>query len=147
MNYATFIDELQNLINRKVTHSEIAEVLNCGRANISKKVNTPTSEVTVTDLFKIQEFYNVIFPQFSLQNTLQPKDNEQVLKNFEHFGARLNEIQGELGYLDKAMARIMGIDEKRYMRIKLGKEDATAEQLAWLASKVDVSLDWLIKGE
>ena len=80
-------------------------------------------------------------------NTLQPKDNEQVLKNFEHFGARLNEIQGELGYLDKAMARIMGIDEKRYMRIKLGKEDATAQELARLASKVDVSIDWLMFGE
>ena len=81
------------------------------------------------------------------KNTHEPKDNEQVLKNFEHFGARLNELQGELGYLDKAMARIMGVDEKRYIRIKLGKEDATAEQLARLASKVDVSLDWLIKGE
>ena len=80
-------------------------------------------------------------------NTLKSKDNEQVLKNFEHFGARLNEVQGELGYLDKAMARIMGTDEKRYMKIKLGKEDATAQELARLASKVDVSIDWLMFGE
>ncbi len=80
-------------------------------------------------------------------NTLQPKENEQILKNYEFFGHRLAEIQDELGYLDKAMARIMGIDEKRYMRIKLGKEDATTEQLVRLASKVDVSLDWLVKGE
>ena len=80
-------------------------------------------------------------------NTLQPKDNEQILKNYEFFGHRLAEVQEELGYLDKAMARIMGIDEKRYIRIKLGKEDATTEQLVRLASKVDVSLDWLVKGE
>ena len=80
-------------------------------------------------------------------NTLQPKDNEQILKNYEFFGHRLAEVQEELGYLDKAMARVMGIDEKRYMRIKLGKEDATTEQLVRLVSKVDVSLDWLIKGE
>lgn len=79
-------------------------------------------------------------------NTMQPKDNEQVLKNYETFGHRLAELQDELGYLDKAMARIMGIDEKRYMRIKLGEQDATSEELARLASKVDVSLDWLIKG-
>ncbi len=80
-------------------------------------------------------------------NTLQPKDNEQILKNYEFFGHRLAEVQEELGYLDKAMARVMGIDEKRYIRIKLGKEDATTEQLVRLASKVDVSLDWLVKGE
>lgn len=80
-------------------------------------------------------------------NTLQPKDNEQILKNYEFFGHRLAKVQEELGYLDKAMARVMGIDEKRYIRIKLGKEDATTEQLVRLASKVDVSLDWLVKGE
>ena len=80
-------------------------------------------------------------------NTLQPKDNEQILKNYEFFGHRLAEVQEELGYLDKAMARVMGIDEKRYIRIKLGKEDATTEQLVRLASKVDVSLDWLVKGK
>lgn len=80
-------------------------------------------------------------------NTMQPKDNEKVLKNYEYFGHRLAELQDELGYLDKAMARIMGVDEKRYMRIKLGEEDATTEQLVRLASKVDVSLDWLIYGE
>lgn len=80
-------------------------------------------------------------------NTKQPKENDKILKNYKFFGYRLAELQDELGYLDKAMARLMGIDEKKYIRIKLGDEGATVEQLVSLASKVDVSLDWLIKGE
>lgn len=88
---------------------------------------------------------NMFMPEVT--NSFQPKDNEKILKNFEFLGYRLSHVQDELGYLDKAMARIMGIDEKQYMQIKLGKEDVTVEQLARLASKVDVSLDWLIKGD
>ena len=139
---------LQFLTNEFITQADIAEALGITKSAVNKKLMRD-SHFRPGEIEQIEKHFGVNFSDFKLAtpNTLQPKDNEQVLKNFEHFGERLNEIQGELGYLDKAMARIMGIDEKRYMRIKLGKEDATAEQLARLASKVDVSLDWLIKGE
>lgn len=146
MNFSELLDTLQKLKSGyKINQMSIANILGLSRQTMSKRFQMGT-EVTVSDLQEIEKFFNVSLYK-NQTDTICEKDNEQVLKNFEHFGARLNEIQGELGYLDKAMARIMGIDEKRYMRIKLGKEDATAEQLARLASKVDVSLDWLIKGE
>lgn len=146
MNFSELLDTLQKLKSGyKINQMSIANILGLSRQTMSKRFQMGT-EVTVSELQEIEKFFNVSLYK-NQTDTICEKDNEQVLKNFEHFGARLNEIQGELGYLDKAMARIMGIDEKRYMRIKLGKEDATAEQLARLASKVDVSLDWLIKGE
>lgn len=146
MNFSELLDTLQKLKSGyKINQMSIANILGLSRQTMSKRFQMGT-EVTVSELQEIEKFFNVSLYK-NQTDTICEKDNEQVLKNFEHFGARLNEIQGELGYLDKAMARIMGIDEKRYMRIKLGKEDATAEQLARLASKVDVSIDWLIKGE
>ena len=146
MNFSELLDTLQKLKSGyKINQMSIANILGLSRQTMSKRFQMGT-EVTVSELKEIEKFFNVSLYK-NQTDTICEKDNEQVLKNFEHFGARLNEIQGELGYLDKAMARIMGIDEKRYMRIKLGKEDATAQQLARLASKVDVSLDWLIKGE
>ena len=146
MNFSELLDTLQKLKSGyKINQMSIANILGLSRQTMSKRFQMGT-EVTVPELQEIEKFFNVSLYKNQTE-TICEKDNAQVLKNFEHFGARLNEIQGELGYLDKAMARIMGIDEKRYMRIKLGKEDATAEQLARLASKVDVSLDWLIKGE
>ena len=146
MNFSELLDTLQKLKSGyKINQMSIANILGLSRQTMSKRFQMGT-EVTVSELQEIEKFFNVSLYK-NQTDTICEKDNEQVLKNFEHFGARLNEIQGELGYLDKAMARIMGIDEKRYMRIKLGKEDATAQQLARLASKVDVSLDWLVKGE
>lgn len=139
---------LQFLTNEFITQADIAEALGITKSAINKKLMRD-SPFRPGELEMIEKYFGVNFSDFKLAtpNTLQPKDNEQILKNYEFFGHRLAEVQDELGYLDKAMARIMGIDEKRYMRIKLGKEDATTEQLVRLASKVDVSLDWLVKGE
>ena len=129
MNFSELLDTLQKLKSGyKINQMSIANILGLSRQTMSKRFQMGT-EVTVSELQEIEKFFNVSLYK-NQTDTICEKDNEQVLKNFEHFGARLNEIQGELGYLDKAMARIMGIDEKRYMRIKLGKEDATAQQLA-----------------
>lgn len=146
MNFSELLDTLQKLKSGyKINQMSIANILGLSRQTMSKRFQMGT-EVTVSELQEIEKFFNVSLYK-NQTGTICEKDNEHVLKNFERFGARLNEVQGELGYLDKAMARIMGIDEKRYMRIKLGKEDATAQELARLASKVDVSIDWLMFGE
>nr|DAY58537.1 MAG TPA: helix-turn-helix domain protein [Caudoviricetes sp.] len=139
---------LQFLTNKFITQADIAEALGITKSAVNKKL-IRDSHFRPGEIEQIEKHFGVKFSDFKLAtpNTLQPKDNEQILKNYEFFGHRLAEVQEELGYLDKAMARIMGIDEKRYIRIKLGKEDATTEQLVRLASKVDVSLDWLVKGE
>lgn len=139
---------LQYLTNKIITQKGVGEALNFTKGAINNRI-IRGGDFKPDEKKRLEDFYGISFDDFkeATPNTHEPKDNEQVLKNFEHFGARLNELQGELGYLDKAMARIMGTDEKRYMRIKLGKEDATAQELARLASKVDVSIDWLMFGE
>lgn len=145
---------LQNLIGKSVSQTELGIAMgNLKRQTVHTRIKN-CSEVTVTELLNAQEYFQTKLVTFADEdnvyissNTLQPKENEQILGNYQFFGQRLDKVQEELGYLDKAMGRLMGVDEKRYMRIKLGKEEATVEQLVRLASKVDVSLDWLIKGE
>lgn len=150
MDIVELQNRLQNLICENISQTELGIAMgDLKRQTVHTRIKN-NSEVTVSELLNAQKYFGkklVLFTDEKNTNTLQPKDNEQILKNYEFFGHRLAEVQEELGYLDKAMARVMGIDEKRYIRIKLGKEDATTEQLVRLASKVDVSLDWLVKGE
>lgn len=146
-------ERLQNFIGKKISQTELGVAMGgLKRQTINTRIKN-CSEVTVTELLNTQEYFKrkiiLFYDENDVQissNTFKQINNEQVLINYEFFGHRLAHLQDELGYLDKAMARLMDMDEKRYMRVKLGKEAATALELARLASRVDVSLDWLIQG-
>lgn len=148
MLYNDLLTKLTYLTKRNdITQLEVGKAIGVDKGAINARAKR-NSKFKPSEIEKIEEHFDVKLDSIDVvSNTWEQTDNEQILKNYEFFGHRLAEIQDELGYLDKAMARIMGIDEKRYMKIKLGNEDATTEQLVHLASKVDVSLDWLVKGE
>lgn len=152
MNYIELQEDLQNLIKKDISRSKIAKILNTSRQNINKKFKNPEkSEVTVSDIEKIQSHLGVkIFVRaddknnYFSSNTLELKDTQ--FKEHPTLGHRLTQIQEENGFQNKAMAKFMQIDESRYRHIVSGDISPTAQELLNLASKIDVSLDWLIKG-
>lgn len=148
MDFNALLAKLIILTKRNdISQTEIGKVVDIDRAGANKRAKR-NSKFKPSEIEKIEEHFDIKLKDAHIStNSWEQIDNEQVLKNYESFGNRLAFLQDELGYLDKAMARIMGTDEKRYMRIKCGDEDATTEELARLASKVDLSLDWLIYGE
>ncbi len=148
MDFRTTFALLIYLTKRNnITFSDIGDALNVGRAAISKRAER-NSKFKPSELEKIEEYFDIkLKDAYITTNTWQQPESNNVIKNYEFFGHRLAEVQDELGYLDKAMARIMGIDEKRYIDIKLGDCPATVDELAQLCSKIDISIDWLVKGE
>ena len=60
MNYIELLDNLQKLIpDRKIRQADIARGLGTSTSNLSQKFNNPKSEVTISDLEKIQKFLGV----------------------------------------------------------------------------------------
>ncbi len=152
MNYIELQECLQNLIKDKIVRqADIARGLNVSTSNLSQKFSNLKSEVTVSDIEKIQSHLGVkIFVRaddknnYFSSNTLELKDTQ--FKEHPTLGHRLTQIQEENGFQNKAMAKFMQIDESRYRHIVSGDISPTAQELLNLASKIDVSLDWLIKG-
>lgn len=94
---------------------------------------------------QIEKSFRVKFNDMHISsNTLELKDTQ--FKEHPTLGHRLTQIQEENGFQNKAMAKFMQIDESRYRHIVSGDISPTAQELLNLASKIDVSLDWLIKG-
>lgn len=148
MDFNTIFSLLIYLTKRNnISFNDIGDALNVGRAAISKRAER-NSKFKPHEIEALEEHFDVrLNDVFISQNSHQPKDNDQIFKNYEFFGHRLAELQDELGYLDKAMARMMDISEKRYIDIKLKESTATVDELVKLCTKVDVSIDWLLFGE
>lgn len=148
MDYNTLLTKLIYLTKRNdLSQSEIGKAIGLDRAGANKRAKR-NSKFKPSELEKIEEYFDIkLKDAYITTNTWQQPESNNIIKNYEFFGHRLAEVQDELGYLDKAMARIMGIDEKRYIDIKLGDCPATVDELAQLCSKIDISIDWLVKGE
>ncbi|MDR1013098.1 MAG: hypothetical protein LBL38_02405 [Lactobacillales bacterium] len=143
---------LQKLTNEKVTQASIARALKLDPGAIVSRMKR-NSDLTITEIEKIQDYFGVkIYERVDkpdicvVINTNERIKDDKILENYEFFGYRLSAIQDELEYLDKDMAKLMNIDEGRYRKIVLGKEDITGKELARLASRVELCLDKLIKG-
>lgn len=78
MNINGLIDALQNLINTKVTQSEIAKILGKERQNISRKAKAGT-ELKLSDIRKIENYFNVKLIT-SNHNDYNNDNNEDFLK-------------------------------------------------------------------
>lgn len=59
MKYTELQEKLQKLKGEKISQSKIGEVIGTTRQNIGSKFNNPKSEVSVSELQKIESFYNV----------------------------------------------------------------------------------------
>ncbi len=59
MKYTELQEKLQQLKGKKISQSKIGEVIGTTRQNIGSKFNNPKSEVSVSELQKVESFYNV----------------------------------------------------------------------------------------
>lgn len=147
MQYNDFLAKLLVLTKiNNISQADIAAALNLDRAAIHGRAKR-NSQLKDNDIEQIEKYYNIKFKDVVISPNSWHVKTQGQFGAPEAIGQRLSLIQDELGYMDKAMARIMKIDEMRYMRIKVGEVSPTAAELLNLANKIEVSLDWLIKGE
>lgn len=145
MLYNELLAKLIYLTKRNnITHKEIGSAIAVERHAMSGRADR-NSKFKPEEVEQIEKSFRVKFNDMHISsNTLELKDTQ--FKEHPTLGHRLTQIQEENGFQNKAMAKFMQIDESRYRHIVSGDISPTAQELLNLASKIDVSLDWLIKG-
>ena len=63
MRYIELQEKLQELTGQKISQSKIGEIIGTTRQNIGSKFNNPKSEVSVSELQKLESFYKVLLYQ------------------------------------------------------------------------------------
>lgn len=74
MKYTELQEKLQELTGNKISQSKIGEIIGTSRQNIGSKFNNPKSEVSVSELQKLEEFYGV-----KLYHNSIVKDDENAI--------------------------------------------------------------------
>lgn len=142
-------ENLQNLIpDRRISQTELANILNMTRANISLRVKN-NSEVTVSELQKIENYYGVSLYTPCNNLILQPHYNMGVQYDLDNWGKRLLKLQVASNILDdKTFARMLGISVKRLDdMVRKNKYPTGDEILAFKINFSKTSIDWLLFGE
>ncbi len=142
-------ENLQNLIpDKRISQTELANILNMTRANISLRVKN-NSEVTVSELQKIENYYGVSLYKKNNKIVLLPKYNLGVQYDLDNWGKRLLKLQVASNILDdKAFAKTLGISTKRLDDLVRKNKYPTGDEI--LAIKINFSntnIDWLLFGE
>ncbi len=149
MNFRELLADLQKLIpERKISQTDIANILNMTRANISLRIKNE-SEVTVSELQKIENFYGVVLYKNPQNVILTPKYNLGVQYNLDNWGKRLLKLQVAANILDdRVFAKMLGISVKRLDDlVRKNKYPNGNEILAIKTNFSDTDIDWLLFGE
>lgn len=149
MNFIDIQRSLQNLItDRKISQSEIAQVLNMTRANISLRMKNK-SEITVSELQKLERHYGVSLYKSTVWENLKPDYDIGVQYELDNWGKRLLKLQVSANILDdKVFAQMLGISVRRLDDLIRKNKYPTGEEI--LAIKTNFSktnIDWLLFGE
>lgn len=149
MNFKELQANLQNLIpDKKISQTDIANILNMTRANISLRIKN-RSEVTVSELQKIENFYGVTLYRNNRNIILMPKYDIGVQYNLDNWGKRLLKLQVAANILDdKVFAKMLGISTKRLDDlVRKNKYPTGNEILAIKTNFSDTNIDWLLFGD
>jgi len=141
-------ENLQNIMpGKKISQTDIANILNMTRANISLRVKNK-SEVTVSELQKIEKFYGVKLYQSPVNIILSPKYNLGVQYDFDNWGKRLLKLQVSANILDdKVFAKMLGISTRRLDDLVRKNKYPTGEELLAIKTNFsETSIDWLLFG-
>ena len=148
MNFRELLADLQKLIpERKISQTDIANILNMTRANISLRIKNE-SEVTVSELQKIENFYGVVLYKNPQNVILTPKYKLGVQYNLDNWGKRLLKLQVGANMLDdRDFAKLLGINTKRLDDLIRHNKYPTGEEiLAIKTNFANTSIDWLLFG-
>lgn len=145
MNFTELQNDLQILTKQKISLAKIGEVLSLTRSNISKRAQNK-SEVSVSELQKIEKFYGVSIYKTSAYSGERQNDT-QVEQKSSQFGKRLSELQAKHNFLDREMAKLLDITERTYISIVVGKKQPDIGVLNRIKQNFKVSIDYLLYGD
>ena len=146
--------DLQNLIGRKISQTELGIAMgNLKRQTVNTRIKN-NSEVTVSELLNAQSYFNaILFARTDntenkfIKNSLLRRNDISINQKILQIENRLNEIQQKNEYLDKDMAKLLKISENDYNEIKSGKKNFELNTITRIKQLFEVSIDWLLFDE
>ncbi len=141
----------------------IKELLNKTTDQLSKDLDIPARTIggyereertpSIEFAIKLHDVYNINInwlltnngAVFNCKNDLKSTKND-IHNRVDTFFHRLRELQTTNKLLDKDIAKIMNISEKRYLSISLGKEPPTLKELNKIKENFNVDIDWILYG-
>ena len=149
MNFLELQDTLQNLTNQEIFLADFAKILDCGKANISKRAKN-NSEITVSELQKIEKYYGVSIykPELAKEPELLPDFNLGIQYDFDQWGKRMLMLQVASKILDsKEFAKFLDISEKRLNEFVMKNKYPNGEELLKIKTRFSkTNFDWLLFG-
>lgn len=145
MNLVELQEDLQKLTQQKISLSGIGKALNLTRSNMSKRAQN-NSEVSVSELQKIEQFYGVSIYKSKVCSGERQNDTS-VDEKSSQFGKRLSELQAKHNFLDREMAQLLKISEKDYLKLVVGKIQPDLNILNRIKQNFKVSIDYLLYGD
>lgn len=146
MNFTELQADLQNLIGKSISQAKIGDILATTRSNINQKFNNPKSEVTVSELQKIENYFGVHIYTPKIF-TFERQNDTTVDEKSSQFGKRLVELQAKHNFLDREMAKLLDITERTYLALVVGKKQPDLGILNRIKQNFKVSIDYLLYGE
>ncbi|MBS4760966.1 MAG: hypothetical protein KHX03_09745 [Clostridium sp.] len=147
MNFNELLDTLQKLKSGyKINQMSIANVLGLSRQTMSKRFQIGT-EVTVSELQELENFYGVSLYKESTHNTFERQNDITVNEKSSQFGKRLSLIQEKHNFLDREMAKLLKISEDEYIDLVCGDKEPDLQILNCIKQNFKVSIDYLLYGD
>lgn len=140
MKYQELFNALQNLTNKEIQQIEIAEILNTKKQNINQKLKN-NSEVTVSELLKVEEHYNVnLLPRRAPSFKFRKKP---LNIDFSKWGLRFEEVPAANQMTLSRFSEATGIDYDRLCDFVHDHAKPTLDELAAIISVADVTFEFL----
>ena len=78
------------------------------------------------------------------QNSGERQYDETIPQRIKNFGKKLSELQAQHNFLDREMAKLLGISERQYISIVTGSRQPTIDILNNLKQNFKVSIDYML---
>lgn len=145
MDFIELQEEISKISAKKASLAEFGRILDLSRSNISLRARN-NSEVTVTELQKLESFYGVSLYK-TVSNSGERQNDTSVDEKSSQFGKRLSELQEKHNFLDREMATLLKISEKEYLKLVVGKLEPNLQILNRIKQNFKISIDYLLYGE
>ena len=138
-------NDLQVIIQKKISLAKLGEILGISRAAVSKRAQL-RSDIGVSELIKIENYYGISLYKSCLKNGDRQNDIS-IFDKFLQFGNRLTLLQEKHNFLNSEMAKLLEISESDYISLILGKIKPDINIINNIKRNFKISIDWLLYGE
>ena len=145
MDVSDILITLKNLTNARIIKSDLARALCVDPAALRRK-ELAKVQLKPCEIKKIEDYFCVSLNRI-IENTLERRFDNEVIKNQKDYGKRIKKIQEKNNLSKRQMSGILDLSETEFGEMIDGKVLPNLIILNNLKQNFKVSIDWLLYGE